>query len=257
MEFDADNKASNGGLNAFDEAYIGVKVDSFGQVWVGSDDSTYERAIDEIYNFWEVGTGVSGNYDTGEGDLVQYMTPSFGGLTLGAAVQVNGDGESSGAGKSYPYQLSAVYAVDALELAFAMDSNDGASAYSESFDAGDPDTQSINNENTYGVRASFNLDNLRLTGSYETRKDVADVAGVMGVYTLGKNQFALAYQLEDNDQSGDKNDVIAIQALHNVSDNLYVYAEGYFSNADEKVFAVEGQDTDEKQVAAIGATYYF
>lgn len=257
LEFDADNKASNGGLNAFDEAYIGVKGDSFGQVWIGSDDSTYERAVDEIKNFWEVGTGVSGNYDTGEGDLVQYMTPSFGGLTLGAAVQVNGDGESSGAGKSYPYQLSAVYAVDALELAFAMDSNDGASAYSKSFVAGDTDTQSINNENTYGVRASFNLDNLRLTGSYETRKDVADVAGVMGVYTLGKNQFALAYQLEDNDQSGDKNDVIAIQALHNVSDNLYVYAEGYFSNADEKVFAVEGQKTDEKQVAAIGATYYF
>jgi predicted porin len=251
LEFNADNKAGNSGLDSFDEAYIGVKGDSFGQVWVGSDDSTYERAIDEIYNYWEVGTGISGNYDTGEGDLVQYSTPSFGGLTLGAAVQVNGDAKTGG--KSYPYQVAAVYAVDALELAFAVDSNDGNLGYSE-------DTLlSVNNENTYGVRASYNLDNLRLTGSYETRKDVADVFGVMGAYTMGKNQFALSYQLQDKDNAaGDKNDTIAIQALRNLSDNMYVYFEGYISNADvANEYTVDGLPTDERTIAAVGATYYF
>jgi predicted porin len=104
--FGADEKDSSGAN--IDEAYIGVKGDSFGQVWVGSDDSLYERSIDQIANFYEIGANAGGPYTTGEGDLVQYESPSFGGLTLGAAVQINGDGESQNAEKSYPYQLAAV-----------------------------------------------------------------------------------------------------------------------------------------------------
>ena len=149
----ADDKASSSGIDALDEAYIGVKGDSFGQVWVGSDDSTYERAVDEIAQFYEVATlNIGPDYTTGEGDLVQYMSPSFGGLSLWGAVQVNGDGDArTGDEKSYPYQLAAVYEMDALELAAAIDSNDNGDG---------------NNENTYGLRASYNLDNLRLTGQF-------------------------------------------------------------------------------------------
>jgi predicted porin len=263
LEFNADNKAGNGGLNGFDEAYIGVKGDSFGQVWIGSDDSTFERAVDEISNFWEVGTlnlkSSGGGYTTGEGDLVQYMTPSFGGLTLGAALQING----GGADKSYPYQLSAVYAVDALELAFAMDSNDGSTGYSST--AVDPVG---NNENTYGLRASYNLDNLRVTGQYQTRKDYADTYGLMGVYVLGQNQFALSYEVREKDGTAktgnNTRDTIAIQALRNLSDNLYVYAEGYLGGGDDvydtdRVDGTTGSEifSDERTVAAVGATYYF
>ena len=228
-----------------DEAYIGVKGDNFGQLWVGSDDSVYEVAVDEIGEFYEIGSDIGNTYDTGEGDLVQYLSPSFGGLTLGAAVQVNGDNDTKGTGKkSYPYQLAAMYNVDALELAFAVDSNDNGNG---------------NNENSYGLRASYNMDNLRLTAQYETRKDVVDTVGVMGVYTLGKNQFALSYQLQDVDVTGDKNDTIALQALHNLSDHMYVYFEGYLSNADEEIYSVAGEPGvgDEKSIAAIGAVYYF
>ncbi|MBY5938669.1 porin [Marinobacter nauticus] len=242
----ADDKSGSNGIDGLDEAYIGIKGDSFGQVWVGSDDSMYESAIDEIYNFYEVGSDIQGNYDTGEGDLIQYLSPSFSGLTFGAAVQFNGDNDAKDGDKSFPYQLAAMYEVDALELAFAIDSNDNGNG---------------NNENTYGLRASYNLDNLRLTGSYETRKDVADIFGVMGVYTMGKNQFALSYQLNDDDESGDKNDTIILQALHNVSDHMYVYVEGYLSNADEEIYSIEDEPTsgsgDEQSIAAIGAVYYF
>ncbi|GGE74853.1 porin [Streptosporangium jomthongense] len=247
----ANNKADSSGIDGLDEAYIGVRGDAFGQVWVGSDDSMYEEAIDEIYNFYEVGSNIGGNYDTGEGDLIQYLSPSFGGLRLGAAVQVNGD--STPGGKSYPYQLAAMYEVDALELAFAMDSNDGSTKYSDN-----ALRTPKNNENTYGMRASYNLDDLRLTASFETRKDVADVFGVMGVYTLGANQFALSYQLRDNDVSGDKDDTVALQALHNLSDNMYVYVEGYLSNADKATeYKLEGKSGDERSIAAVGAVYYF
>lgn len=241
--FGADEKDSTGAN--IDEAYIGIKGDSFGQLWVGSDDSIYEVAVDEVAQFHEVGSDIGFNYDTGEGDLVQYMSPSFGGLTIGAAVQVNGDGDAQTSKKSYPWQLAAMYEMDALELAFAVDSNDGGRG-------------GVNNENSYGVRGSYNLDNLRLTASYETRKDVADVMGLMGVYTMGANQFALSYQLNDDDASGDKKDTVILQALHNVSDHMYVYFEGYLSGADAaNEYTLEGASGDEQSIAAVGAVYYF
>ncbi|SFN42266.1 porin [Marinobacter pelagius] len=248
----ADDKAASSGIDKLDEAYIGVKGDSFGQVWVGSDDSMYESAIDKIVNFHEVGTGVGGSYDTGEGDLIQYLTPSFGGLKLGAAVQVNGDGDADNNGKSYPYQLAAMYSVDALELAVAMDSNDGNTAYSKN-------TASVNNENTYGVRATYAMGDFSLTGEYQTRKDVSDEYGVIGVYTMGANQFSLAYQLVEDDNTSDQKDVVALQALHNVSDNMYVYFEGYLYGSDNNEFDLEdgAGAGDEQSIAAIGGVYYF
>ena len=256
MEFTADEKGSGNGLTDLDEAYIGVKGDTFGKVWIGSDDSTYETAVDYIANFYEVATlSIGGSYSTGEGDLVQYQTPSFGGLTLGAAVQVNGDGENSdgSADKSYPYQLAAIYSMDAIELAFAMDSNDG----------------SANSENTYGLRATFSQDNFSVTGEYQTRKEAYDQIGVIGVYTLGANQFALSYELATADDADDtKWDTITLQALHNVSDHMYVYFEGYlgggddvydynFERADSSDFDATAGVSDERSIASIGAVYYF
>ncbi len=203
---------------------------------------------------------LGGLYETGEGDLIQYSSPSFSGLQLHGAVQVNGDNKQGG--KSYPYQLAATYKVDALELAFAVDSNDGDLEYSSATDV------SANNENTYGLRATYALDALSVTAQYQTRKDVADIAGIMGVYTLGKNQFALAYERAsyDADQTAsvpgeqDAQDTVTLQALHNLSSNMYVYVEGYIGGGD-RVYGFTNNSgataTDERTVAAVGATYYF
>ncbi|WP_296933375.1 porin [uncultured Marinobacter sp.] len=242
----ADDKSSSDGIDALDEAYVGVKGDSFGQIWVGSDDSVYESAIVKIGNFHEVGSDIFGNYSTGEGDLVQYMSPSFGGLTVSAAVQVNGDSDTKGgADKSYPYQLVATYAVDALEVSFGMDSNDGGAA-------------ADNNENSYGLTATYSAGDFSVIGEYQTRKDVNDIVGVMGVYTMGANQFALSYQMLDDDASGDKKDTIILQALHNVSDHMYVYFEGYLSGSDAaNEYTLEGASGDEQSIASVGAVYYF
>lgn len=247
LHFDADeNDGEDQGIYEIDEAYVGVSGDNFGKVWVGKDDSTYETAVTEISEFFEVlSLNIGVDYTTGEGDLVQYQSPSFGGLTLGAAVQVNGD--SSDNGKSYPYQLAAVYGVDALELAVAVDSNDNGDG---------------NGENTYGLRASYNLDALRLTGEFHTRDDAGDLFGVMGVYTIGANQFALAYEYGEADDANDtKRDTVTLQALHNVSDNMYVYVEGYLGGGDD-VYEYEDElgnaaVSDERSIAAVGATYYF
>ncbi len=253
----ADDKAASRGIERLDEAYIGVRGDSFGQFWIGSDDSTYETAIDKIVNFYEVSTGLGGSYSTGEGDLIQYRSPSFDGLTLAAALQVNGDGDASKNGKSYPYQFAAIYSVDALELAVAMDSNDGHTAYSKT-------SADVNNENTYGVRATYHFGDLSLTGEYQARKDVSNEFGVIGVYVLKTNQFSVAYQVVEDDSpgamNGDREEVIALQALHNLSDNMYVYVEGYLYSSDDAAAYDLGDGAgagDKKSVAAIGGVYYF
>ncbi|MCP5208692.1 MAG: porin [Hahellaceae bacterium] len=243
LEFDADDKAGNGGLNQFDEAYIGVKGD-FGQVLVGSDDSLYENSIDIIYNFWEFGNGAVGrmSYDTGEGDIVRYETPSMGGLVVGGQVQINGDAEK--ADKSYPYQLAATYKLDNLTLALAMDSNDGDRAYSNG------DGTSVNNKNTYGVRATVDLDSISITGEYQTRIDTKDQYGVLAVFTAGSNQFAAGVELQDYD-NGNQTTGVALQALHNLSDNMYVWTEGYYVTSEVGKVDVDGS------VLALGATYVF
>ncbi|WP_286221810.1 porin [Marinobacter apostichopi] len=245
----ADDKDRESGLEDVDEAYIGVRGDSFGQVWVGSDDSTYESAIDKIANFYEFAAyNFAGDFETGEGDLVQYKTPSFGGLTLGAAVQINGDLDDAalpdkGADKSYPYQLAATYAVDNVELAVAMDSNDGAGG--------------ANNENTYGLRATVGLDALSLTGQFQTRKDVGDLFGVQAVYSMGANQFAASYELGVADDADDTEvSTITLQALHNLSDHMYVYVEGYLGDGDDNVY-VAGSGESERSALAVGGVYYF
>jgi predicted porin len=242
--FGADEKGSQG--SKIDEAYIGVKSDSFGQILVGSDDGVYERAVVKIGNFHEAGSDIFTAGKTSEGDQIQYESPSFGGLVLGAGVQINGDGESAGAAKSYPYQLSATYSVDALSLAVAMDSNEAAAG---------------SNENTYGLLATYNMGDLNVSGEYQTRSDDRDIFGVIGVYALGANQFSLSYQVQDIDSTGDKNDTIVVQALHNLSDNMYVYFEGYLSNADGATFYADPDGGsaagDEQTIASVGAVYYF
>ncbi len=258
FHFDADNNEGEGedGIYDIDEAYIGVRGDNFGQLWLGKDDDTYERAVTVISEYYE-GANIqrAAPYTTGEGDLLQYMSPSFGGLSVWGAVQVNGDDDAKGGDdKSYPWQLATVYTMGDLELAAAIDSND---------------TSDGNNENTYGVRGTYNLDSLALTAEYHTRDDVEDTYGVMGVYTIGANRFALSYERTDQEfGSEDEYDLITLQAMHNLSDNMYVYVEGYLGGGDE-VYGYNGADTDddgeddvfdyadERTIAVVGAVYYF
>lgn len=248
---DADNKDAeddNAGLNELDEAYIGIKGDSFGQLWVGSDDSQYEQLIGGLVEFYEVaGLNTELDYTTGEGDLIQYVSPSFGGLTLHGAVAIQGDGDPEYDDKAYPYQLGAQYAVDMVTIAVAMDSND---------------SDTVSSENTYGINVSADvLDNLTVGALYSMRgaKDDGLVEGTEGqknaqvyaFYTLGANQFAASYEMSEADEGDAEQSVITLQALHNVSDNLYVYTEGYLRNDDD------GADDFDTTQLALGAVYYF
>lgn len=257
----ADNKShkdpngKSNGLVDVDEAYIGVRGDSFGQVWVGSDDTQYESLLGDYGNWvFEVATlNPLASYTTGEGDMIQYASPSFGGLTLHAGVQIQGEDDNSYGGESKnPYQLAASYSVDALTLSFVMDSNDGAADES--------------NENSYGLSAEYALGDLVLDAYYDTRKGIdgaenndssldgeegRDQFGLMATYNLGANTFRAAYEMASADTSDLDVDVITLQALHNVSDNLYVYTE--LAQRNNEV----GSADEEINQLNVGGVYYF
>jgi predicted porin len=253
----ADEKGGGNGLTDFDEAYIGVRGDSFGQVWVGSDDTQYESLLGDYGNwvFEYAGLNPYGSYTTGEGDMLQYASPSFGGLTLHAGVQVRGDGDTSQTttnGSEYPYQLAASYSMNDLTVSLVMDSNDSSADAS--------------NENSYGLSFEYAIDNLVLDAYYDTRKGLSgaenndftldgeegrDQVGVMASYNMGANTFRAAYEMASADSSDLDVDVITLQALHNVSDNIYVYTE--LAQRKNKL----GSADEEINQMNVGAVYYF
>jgi len=234
----ADDKEDSSGIDALDEAYIGVKGD-FGQFWAGSDDSQFEEMIEGINNYYEYAAqSIDHVNETGEGNLLQYTSPSFGGVKILTAVALEeGDG-----GSKYPYQVGLMYESDAVTLSVAMDSNDG----------GDTDS----NENTYGVGADFNLGDLGLRAEYSTRSAAAGepglmVYGVLASYSIGANNFAASYEYAEPDEGDGETTVISLQALHNLSDHMYVYVEGYLGDYDSG-----GSDNEISEVA-VGGVYYF
>jgi len=253
----ADEKGGGSGLTDLDEAYIGIKGDSFGQVWIGSDDSIYETQLGDYGNWvFEKGTlNPYASYTTGEDDMLQYMSPSFGGLTLTGAVQVNGTNETVSGDQEFPYQLGVSYSMSGLTASLVMDSNDSSADGS--------------NENSYGVAFEYAIDALILDAYYDYRAGLdavsaADAAnfdldgeegrsqfGLMATYNLGANTFRAAYEMSEVDTGDLEVDVLSLQALHNVSDNLYVYVEGVQRNNEN------GAAEEEINQLNLGGVYYF
>ena len=240
FEFLADEQKGNGrGLNRGDQAFIGLQGD-FGTVKVGSYDTIYDDAIsDTVYDLFE---DVGDNYltaGTTEGDTITYYSPVYSGLQLAGAVQVNGDD-----GEDHSLMLVASYELDSnTKIAFAFDSADNAPRNVE-------DDDEVGS--AFGVSIAHTLGDIRVAASYETQSDYGDLLGLSGVLTMGKNQFiaAVQYGMPDDDGTDDSL-VLSLQALHNLSSNMYVYVEAEW--ADNWDF----EDGAERKALVLGATYVF
>jgi len=234
FEFEADDEDSSTGLSKVDEAYIGVKGE-FGSIQAGTDDTVYEWV--DMVDTSEF-TGINGGEIAAlkEGDNIQYVSPEIAdGLIVGVTAPVDSDTAFGGA-------IAAKYAADNLEVALA---------YSLGREEGTVDA-----EDTIGLAGTYSMDDITLIGQYETNDDL-DFIGVQGMYTMGQNVFALGYGLTTFDDSSlEDQSSIYVQALHNLSDNMYVYLE-YTTTTDflaEDAIANDGVDKDQ---LALGATYAF
>lgn len=226
-----------------DEAYIGIKGD-FGSVQVGSDDTVYEWVdmMDSGEAFYLEG-GISVDTDNAESDNIQYVSPELAdGLKVGVTYPIDSDTQFGGS-------LAAMYEVDNISVAlgYSMGREEAGT------EAGD----------TIGLAGSFSLDDLTLIAQYETRgetkvggvdqSDETTFWGLEGIYAMGANQFILGYAMTTVDDAADtETSGFEIQALHNLSDHMYVYLE-YVATTTE----ANGSSDVDVDALALGATYAF
>ncbi|WP_020410668.1 porin [Hahella ganghwensis] len=251
LEFDADENHGDG-INKVDEAFIGVKGD-FGSVQVGTDDTVYE--------WWDVidiseAVGISGEFEgVYEGDNLQYVSPTIaGGLTVGVTLALDSTERHTGAiGAKYKTDMFEVILGYSLGREETIDHDDNDATAKVAVDTGD----------SIGLGANIFLGDLTLGVQYETKSadsvsgtddpsTEADGYGFIAIYSLGASQLAAGYYAAENDADPSaEEDKFYLQALHNVSDNMYAYVE--YTNGSEEAGASE---TDIEEFA-IGATYYF
>ena len=242
FEFDADDKGNaDSGLHNTDETYIGVKGD-FGSVQIGSDDTVYEQFVNITDTSEQI--GISGNLTTiGEGDNAQYVG-TFDAIKVGVTYKIDGDSTTTRG-----TQLAAAFETEEFYV---------AAAYSM---ASDTNYGNDKGQDAIGLAAAMMMGDLTLQAQYETldestsgAKDGGDYIGVQALYNMGAATFAAGYGIYGTDNDAPTSDdmtAIYLQALYNVSDNLYVYLEANQSDGYNNTKDAENTAT------AIGATYYF
>lgn len=240
FEFDADEDIS--GIDQSDEIYVGVKGD-FGSIQYGVDDGIVEWT-DVVDISEETGLeGELGRYnideDTGTGfETLTYISPEIAD-GVNVAVELPAQSQSAFAGA-----LAAKYAADNLEIAmtYAMGRDDGD---------GEP-------EDVIALSASYVMDDLTIAGQFETQSDTQDFIGLIGTYTMGQNSFSLAYGMSSFDADLEDETTIALQAIHNVSDNMYLFVE-YSTVADQIQTDDDGAflGQADADTLALGAIYSF
>jgi hypothetical protein len=83
-----------------------------------------------------------------------------------------------------------------------------------------------------------------------------DQFGLMATYNMGPNTFRAAYEMASADTSDLEVEVISLQALHNVSDNLYVFTEVVRRDNDNSSSTL-GYVNEEINQLNVGGVYYF
>ena len=250
------NQGGGGGLAETDEAYIGLKGD-FGSVWAGTNDTIYETWVEDTtdhFEFFGVVGEAEANLGNTEDRTIEYVSPSMGGLQLGVAYQMNGQYEAiskGGDGTRDNLIVGAKYSMDALTLAAVYGNNEATAGANGAI----------------GVSAEYQADSLKVGFAYEAQEDLVNVGTLLGVYTMGANQFALAFAMAEEDGTGRDGEVntVTLQALHNMSDNFYVYTEAQFADGDEITNLADTTGNGEGDSVAdlsasqvvVGATYIF
>nr|WP_297461811.1 porin [uncultured Halomonas sp.] len=292
-----DFTGGGGGINTGDQAYFGLKG-NFGDARVGSWDALIDDWVqDPISNneYFDVtdSNGLAGgddgvNTQTGndrEGDKIQYMSPSFGGLQFAVGTQYKGEAEAENVDSSGNASFfgGVKYTVGAFSVAAVYDNLDnydgeitGNQYYVDTNGNGEFDegTDTLAGEDfeagdQYGVTFQYTMESLRLALKYERYESGnTDLQSDENRYALGARygygmgDIYAAYQyvdvggsdlvdtIGDDAEIGDNDDSrneIILGASYNISSAMYTFVEAAWYDNDEDV----------GDGIAVGAVYSF
>nr|WP_298374053.1 porin [uncultured Halomonas sp.] len=270
-EFNADEaKGSNNedGISRSDQAYLGLKG-NFGDARLGSWDRLMDDWIqDPVSNneYFDLtdgpvtgddGANTQNEDNDNEGDRIQYMSPSFGGLQFAVGSQYKGDGENENVSDSgnASFYGGLKYTVGGFSVAGVYDNLDNlegdvtGDTYLARFDeAGnviDEGGGEFDAGEQYGVTFQYTIDALRLALKYE-RYESGDETyvqsenryGLGARYGYGYGDIYGAYQYVDVGGS-DFGDTVGDLA----------------SDGDLPSDTNEARDSDSRNEIVLGATY--
>ncbi|WP_163647558.1 porin [Modicisalibacter sp. 'Wilcox'] len=210
FEHDADEEKVNGGINDGDQAYLGL-TGNFGDLRVGSWDPIIDDWVQDPVSNVEYADVTDSTSDLGrlygddfgvgadtdrEGDKVQYMSPSLGGLQVVVGTQYKGDAEGEYEATGYKNQGSNAslfgglkYAVGAFSVAAIYDDLNN---YELDSTTGGDDIKA----DAYGLGAQYVIGTLRVAAKAErTKLDYLGEDGNIDRYALGARY---GYALSDN-----------------------------------------------------------
>jgi len=288
FEYTADEAS---GINSGDQAYMGLKGD-FGDARLGSwDDLIDDWVQDPISNneYFDVSDSnddlgaiyEGGNYvinddasEDREGDKLQYMSPSFGGLQFAVGTRYKGDAETEFQNSGFENEDSNAaffgglkYTAGAFSIAGVYDNLDNYTL--RNISSGDEISV-----DAYGVNAQYTMEALRVSAKVEnTKVEYGDEDGDIMRYALGARYgYGMgdvygSYQRVDADEQvaavanpsgltsgigstyqGDTTfNEMVVGMTYNISPAMYTFIEGGWYDRTE--------DVDDG--VAVGAVYSF
>ncbi len=251
-EWSGADETTDGGVNSLDSAYIGMKGD-LGMIRAGTSDSLYEDNVAELVDEFENGT-LTEEEDGGEGNQIRYVSPGFGGFSVGLEAKIEGDGEGNIENDGADFGdggtgLSFVARYDAENWGVVAGADDrGGSPVDVDNDG---DTDEYDDETTAGVGGYFNVHAFSLSARFASESNRGnnndiEYTGAMGGYDYGAGNVYVGVQDVSPDQGDSFTEVAAI-VKHGLYDNLDVFVN----------VARYDRPNDAGDLAEVGAIYGF
>ncbi len=215
--------------------YVGF-AGGWGTFLYGRHDTPYKISTGRLDKFVDTLADYNGSLGPGFQDIradnaIAYISPSFAGLTIAAAIVAPGNHANSEAdGLADTYSIAAMYSNGPLYLAAAYENLD-------------QDLLGVSDDaDKWRIGAGFTLGAFDIGAIYEDQQDVATIWQIQASFAMGNNVIKAAYGQNDSDTTDNTDNSYAIGVDHNFSKRtkaylLYAATDNDVDNTDQSGFS--------------------
>lgn len=209
-------------FNLNEEAWVGLQG-GFGRVLLGRSDTAFKQANVPFRAFVDTLADLSTRPASfGRAEGVHYVTPDFGGFTVAATVEPNGNEFDS------YWSLAGIYRQGPLFVSAAVEDAPDTGLYQGGGKAVVPDNTN------WQIGASYTWQDLTFGVLYQDIEDVAEWVTIPVTYAVTPNiNLRATAQYRDPDNGGDDGTNFAVGAQYNLSSRTELYANVWADDFEE------------------------